>query len=68
MIADSALYSAANLALMKDLKWLCRVPLTVAQAKLLVSQLTEEQFFKSELEGYRLATHTSRLGREWRYH
>lgn len=27
MVADSALYSEANLVLMKELKWLCRVPL-----------------------------------------
>jgi transposase len=62
MIADSALYSAANLALMKNLKWLCRVPLTVAEAKLLVSQLTTEQFVLSGLEGYRIAAHTSNYG------
>jgi hypothetical protein len=29
---------------MKELKWLCRVPLTVKQAKELVSQLTEKDF------------------------
>jgi len=61
-IADSALYSAPNLALMKDLKWLSRVPLTVAEAKKLVSQLTKEDFVKSELEGYWIAAHTSNYG------
>ena len=62
MIADSALYTAANLALMKDLKWLCRVPLTVASAKLLVCQLQKEDFVKSTLEGYRIAEHISNYG------
>lgn len=62
MIADSALYSAANLVLMKELKWLCRVPLTVAEAKKLVSQLTQEDFVKSELEGYWIAAHSSNYG------
>lgn len=47
---------------MQDLKWLCRVPLTVASAKLLVSQLTQEQFVKSELAGYRIAAHVSNYG------
>jgi transposase len=54
MVADSALYSAPNLEQMKELKWLCRVPLTVKQAKELVSQLTEKELVKSGLKGYRL--------------
>ncbi|MEW5859669.1 MAG: IS1634 family transposase [Cyanobacteriota bacterium] len=62
MIADSALYTAANLALMKNLKWLCRVPLTVAQAKQLISQLREEDFVKSTLDGYQIAQHLSNYG------
>lgn len=62
MIADSALYTAANLALIKDLKWLCRVPMTVGEAKRLVSQLRQEDFVKSSLEGYRIAQHLSDYG------
>jgi transposase len=59
MVADSALYSASNLALMVNLKWLTRVPLTVKQAKLLVSQLTEQDFVLSQIKGYRWSLHKS---------
>jgi len=62
MVADSALYSAPNLEQMKELKWLCRVPLTVNRAKQLVCQLTEEEFIKSALSGYRVAEYTSNYG------
>lgn len=62
LVADSALYSAPNLMLMKELKWLCRVPLTVKQAKKLVDQLTEKEFVKSGLEGYYVAERTSSYG------
>ena len=59
MVADSALYSAPNLALMTNLKWLCRVPLTIKEAKELVSLLSEEQLVNSGIEGYKLAVHKS---------
>lgn len=52
MVADCALYTAANIVLMKNLKWLCRVPLTLESAKILVSQLSDTEFIKSEIEGY----------------
>ncbi len=55
MVADSALYSTQNLEQMKELKWLCRVPLTVKQAQLLVSQLTEKDFVESAATGYYVA-------------
>jgi transposase len=32
MVVDSALYGAPNLALVTNLKWLCRVPLTIKEA------------------------------------
>jgi transposase len=41
MVADSALYSESNLKQMASLKWLTRVPLTIKQAKDLVSQLRD---------------------------
>ncbi len=62
MVADSALYSAPNLALMVNLKWLCRVPLTINEAKELVSTISEEQLVNSEIEGYKLAVHKSHYG------
>ncbi|HEY9607630.1 MAG TPA: IS1634 family transposase, partial [Allocoleopsis sp.] len=61
MVADSALYSAANLVQMGDLKWLSRVPLTVKQAKVLVSQLAETDFVFSQIKGYRWSQHKSRF-------
>jgi transposase len=68
MVADSALYSASNLALMVNLKWLTRVPLTVKQAKLLVSQLTEQDFVPSQIKGYRWSPHKSNYaGKEQRW-
>lgn len=62
MVADSALYSAPNLALMTNLKWLCRVPLTIKEAKELVSKISEEQLVNSGIEGYKLAVHKSHYG------
>jgi len=62
MIADSALYSAANIALMKKLKWLCRVPLTVQAAKQLVSSLRNEEFVNSQINGYSYAVKVSNYG------
>jgi len=62
MVADSALYSAPNLALMTNLKWLSRVPLTIKEAKDLVSTISEEQLVNSEIDGYKLAVHKSHYG------
>jgi transposase len=59
MVADSALYSEANLVEMATLKWLSRVPLTLKQAKELVSQLTAEAFTESAIAGYRWSQHQS---------
>ena len=57
-VADSALYTANNLEIIKNLKWLSRVPLGVKQAKNLISQLTEAEFvscraFKLYIQGGR---------------
>lgn len=62
MVADSALYSAPNLALMTNLKWLCRVPVTIKEAKELASTISEELLVTSEIEGYKLAGHKSHYG------
>lgn len=62
MVADSALYTAPNLVQMDSLKWLCRVPLTVKQAKLLVGYLAEKDFVPSQLKGYRWSQHKSNYG------
>ena len=39
MVADSALYSAPNLEMLTNLKWLTRVPGSLKQGQQLVSQL-----------------------------
>lgn len=62
MVADSALYTAPNLALMQTLKWLSRVPLTVKQAQQLISQLADSDFVASEIPGYRWSQHQSKYG------
>ena len=62
LVADSALYSAANLAQMGDLHWITRVPLTLAEAEALVSDLPAEAFEASQRDGYRLACVCSTYG------
>lgn len=64
MVADSALYSESNLKQMASLKWLTRVPLTIKQAKDLVSQREAEAFTESTIAGYRWSPHQSLYGIE----
>ena len=59
MVADSALYTAENLGLMTNLKWLSRVPAKIKQAKGLISRLRSEDFTTSTIEGYSFSEQTS---------
>ena len=52
MVADSALYTAANLKLLSDIKWLSRVPLSLGEAKRLVSSINDSELVKSQINGY----------------
>lgn len=52
IVADSALYSQSNLKLMKEISWVTRVPLSIKEAKKIVSELGQEEFIKSEIQGY----------------
>ena len=52
IVADSALYSQSNLNLMKGISWVTRVPLSIKEAKEIVSKLAREEFTKSEISGY----------------
>lgn len=52
MVADSALYTATNLKLLSDIKWLSRVPLSLAEAKRLVSSINDSELVKSQINGY----------------
>jgi len=62
MVADSALYSAPNLEMLTNLKWLTRVPLSLKQAQQLVSQLNESEFHQSSVTGYSWSEHKSNYG------
>jgi transposase len=52
MIADSALYTAKNIQLLSDIKWLSRVPLSITEAKNLVSDISDSELIKSQINGY----------------
>jgi len=62
MVADSALYTAPNLEMLTNLRWLTRVPLSLKQAQQLVSQLNESEFTESSITGYRWSEHKSNYG------
>jgi transposase len=53
MIADSALYTAKNLVLIKSTKWISRVPLSIKKAKNLVKSVKKDSLKDSESEGYK---------------
>ena len=59
IVGDSALYSKDNLGLLKQIKWLTRVPLSIKEAKNLVKELSSLEFEKSEIEGYSFVEKTS---------
>jgi transposase len=52
VVADCALYTEPNIEKMSGIKWLSRVPLSINEAKLLVSTLPESEFVECELKGY----------------
>lgn len=62
MVADSALYTAPNLEMLTNLRWLTRVPLSLKQAQQLVSQLNESEFHESSVMGYSWSEHKSNYG------
>ena len=52
MVADSALYTANNLKLMSNMKWISRVPLSIKKAKNFIKAFTSEELKASEIKGY----------------
>jgi transposase len=61
-VADSALYSAHSLDALRGLKWLCRVPLTIKEAKQTLRGIAEEEFItpsEPALAGYKIHETTS---------
>lgn len=61
-VADSSLYSVDNLEQLKQVRWLSRVPLTINEAKKLVSQVQEAEWVASILQGYCIAEYNSQYG------
>ena len=59
MVADSALYTAANIQLLSGIKWLSRVPLSIAEAKRLVSGISDSELVESQINGYSYAVKRS---------
>ncbi len=62
IVSDSALYTEKNLKLMAGMEWLSRVPLSIKEAKSLVSELSSSDFTTSELSGYSWYEGTSNYG------
>ena len=52
LVGDSALYSQENWELLREIKWLTRVPLSLSEAKNLVSSLPSSEFQPSEISSY----------------
>ncbi|MFM6896896.1 MAG: IS1634 family transposase [Microcystis aeruginosa] len=52
MVSDSAIYTKDNLKLMKEIRWLSRVPLTIKAAQELVDSISEKELLPSERIGY----------------
>ena len=53
-VADSALYTADNLLVIEDLKWITRVPLSIKAAQLHVREIPDFEFIKTDREGYKV--------------
>ncbi len=62
IVGDSALYSKDNLGLLKQIKWLSRVPLSIKEAKNLVNTVSSSEFSQSEIIGYSWVEKTSNYG------
>jgi len=62
IVGDSALYSKENLRLLKEIKWLTRVPLSIKEAKKLVNEISASEFSQSELPGYSFVETPSNYG------
>jgi transposase len=61
-VADAALYCQENIKQMDSLRWLSRVPATLAVAQLLLENMREEAFVASTIVGYRIAECCSDYG------
>ncbi len=62
IVGDSALYSKDNLGLLREIKWLTRVPLSIKEAKNLVHEVSSSEFSQSEIPGYSFVEKSSNYG------
>jgi len=58
-VADSALYTAENLAAMREIKWITRVPLSIKEAKNKIVDIKETEWKDSQISGYKIAAKES---------
>lgn len=61
-VADAALYCKENIKQMDSLRWLSRVPATLAAAQVLLENMRGEAFAASVFKGYRIAECCSNYG------
>lgn len=61
-VADSALYTAENIAAMRELKWITRVPLSIKEARNKILDIKESEWKDSQIKGYRIAMRESEYG------
>lgn len=61
-VADSALYTAENLAAMAGMKWITRVPLSIKEAKNKLENIEDNDWKESKLKGYKIAETSSEYG------
>ncbi|MDJ0592987.1 MAG: IS1634 family transposase [Pleurocapsa sp. MO_226.B13] len=62
IVGDSALYSKDNLELLQQIKWLTRVPLSIKEAKNLMSTIKDSEFTISAISGYSWVERESNYG------
>ncbi len=62
IIGDSALYSKENLKLMREMRWLSRVPFSIKEAQKLVDSISEKELTDSEIPGYSWRETSSNYG------
>ncbi|MEG3922438.1 IS1634 family transposase [Microcoleus sp. T3_A4] len=62
MVADSALYTAPNLEILTNLRWLTRVLLSLKKAQPMVSQLNESELQDISQTGYTWSKHKTNSG------
>lgn len=61
-VADSALYTADNLAAMTGLKWITRVPLSIKEAQNKILEIEASEWRDSKIAGYKIASRESEYG------